>query len=293
MLEIRELIQQKAEIINNTLKNISKENESVSETLQKAMNYTLFSGGKRIRPVLTLLVCEMISGNKKAACRAGAALEYIHSYSLIHDDLPVMDDDDLRRGKPANHRVFGPGIAVLAGDGLLTRAFGLLAQLDLASDKIVKIIRIVARAAGEQGMVGGQVLDLEAEDKDIDLDGLIKIHNNKTGALFRAAILTGACCGEVSEEEFSALDKFAENLGLLFQIVDDILDVTGNSEELGKEAGSDKERCKSTYVSILGLEGARKEAEKTAQKAVEALEIFGDEANELCRLVEFVLNRKK
>lgn len=291
--EIEELIHQKAEIINKQIDAVFSGTESVAGTLKEAMEYTLFSGGKRIRPVLTLMTAEMLSGNLQAACRTGVALEFIHSYSLIHDDLPVMDDDDYRRGKPANHKVFGPGIAVLAGDGLLTRAFEVLSDIDLEPEVVLAIVRLTATAAGDGGMVGGQVLDLEAEDREIGLEELQRIHRNKTGALFRAAVLAGALCSGAGKEQLAALEDFADNLGLLFQVVDDILDETGDSEKLGKEAGSDRKRGKATYVSLLGLEGARRQAEELATGAREALLTFGDEAGDLCRLVDFVLERER
>ncbi|MFW6386837.1 MAG: polyprenyl synthetase family protein [Bacillota bacterium] len=293
MPEIEELILQKAEIINKQMVAIASEYDFAAGTLKEAMEYTLFSEGKRIRPVLTLMVAEMLSGDIEAACRTGVALEFIHSYSLIHDDLPVMDDDDYRRGKLSNHRVFGPGIAVLAGDGLLTRAFEILGDLMLAAETVVEIICLVAETAGCGGMVGGQVLDLEAEGRDIGLEELRRIHRSKTGALFRASVLGGAYCSQAEKAELVALEEFADNLGLLFQIIDDILDETGDSEKLGKEAGSDRELDKSTYISLLGPDGARREAEKRAAGACGALEIFGEEASDLRRLVDFVLKRDR
>jgi len=255
-----------------------------------SMEYSLSAGGKRIRPIITVKVAEMFKGNLKAAYDLGLALEFIHSYSLIHDDLPAMDDDNYRRGQLSNHKVFGEGMAVLTGDALLTFAFRQLASLNLEPTKIVKIIKLVADKAGFLGMVGGQSLDIRYEDQKIDLDTLMKIHQFKTGALFKAAVLGGAYCASIDQEQEEALDNYAENLGLLFQITDDILDKTGNYDKMGKPIGSDEELNKSTYVSILGLAKAREKAVKTADKARKALKIF-KEAEFLTSLINYILNR--
>ncbi|MBS3810782.1 MAG: polyprenyl synthetase family protein [Halanaerobiales bacterium] len=255
-----------------------------------SMEYSLSAGGKRIRPIITVKVAEMFKGNLKAAYDLGLALEFIHSYSLIHDDLPAMDDDNYRRGQLSNHKVFGEGMAVLTGDALLTFAFRQLASLNLEPTKIVKIIKLVADKAGFLGMVGGQSLDIRYEDQKIDLDTLMKIHQFKTGALFKAAVLGGAYCASIDQEQEEALDNYAEKLGLLFQITDDILDKTGNYDKMGKPIGSDEELNKSTYVSILGLAKAREKAVKTADKARKALKIF-KEAEFLTSLINYILNR--
>ena len=255
-----------------------------------SMEYSLSAGGKRIRPIITVKVAEMFKGNLKAAYDLGLALEFIHSYSLIHDDLPAMDDDNYRRGQLSNHKVFGEGMAVLTGDALLTFAFRQLASLNLEPTKIVKIIKLVADKAGFLGMVGGQSLDIRYEDQKIDLDTLMKIHQFKTGALFKAAVLGGAYCASIDQEQEEALDNYAEKLGLLFQITDDILDKTGNYDKMGKPIGSDEELNKSTYVSILGLAEAREKAVKTADKARKALKIF-KEAEFLTSLINYILNR--
>lgn len=264
----------------------------LSETLLESIKYSLFSGGKRLRPILSRAVAEMLEGDVASARMAGAAIEMIHTYSLIHDDLPSMDNDDYRRGKLTNHRVFGSGMAILAGDGLLTYAFNVLSRLPLAAGKIVKIIELISASAGIQGMVGGQALDLGAENKEIGLEEMKKIHRAKTGALFRASILSGAYCSEAAEEEFLVLDRFAEKLGLTFQIVDDILDVIGDKEKLGKETGSDAKSNKVTYPVLLGLEEAKKEAERNAQEAKEELKLFGDKASFLLELMDFIVVRQ-
>ncbi len=291
MREITELLKQKQKQVNQVLREIMRQQDFPSDLLREAMEYTLFSGGKRIRPVLTLLAAEFVEGDLDSALWAGGALELIHTYSLIHDDLPAMDDDDLRRGQPSNHRVYGPGIAVLAGDGLLTLAFEVLGELELEAEKINNIVRVVARGAGPSGMVGGQVLDLQGEDVQLDLVGLKQIHQNKTGALIKSSILAGAYCGSPQKRDLKALEVYAEHLGFLFQITDDILDVTGDQEQLGKDVGRDSELNKATYPSLLGLQEARNEAQRCAREARQALDYAGPQARKLQKLADFILDR--
>ena len=292
MNEIKNLLKEKANIVDKTLEEIMEITDPDSRTLHEAMKYTLFSGGKRIRPILTMMVAEMISGNLKIAKKVGAAIELIHTYSLIHDDLPSMDDDDYRRGELTNHKVYGPGISILAGDALLTYSFQVLSKLDFSKEKLLKIIEIIADSAGINGMVGGQVLDLEAEESDINLEELRKIHEKKTGALIRCSILAGAYCGQPEPVEIEFLKDYAHYLGILFQIVDDILDVIGDADKMGKSVGQDQQLNKSTYPELLGLKGAQKEAEKMAKKADNSLNIFGEKAADLKLLTDFVLNRQ-
>jgi len=295
MIKINQVIKEEKNTIDKKLEelidDIRKNNSSSLNTIIDSMEYSLKAGGKRIRPILTVKVSEMLSGNKDNAYKIGIALELIHTYSLIHDDLPAMDDDDYRRGQLSNHKVFGEGRAVLAGDALLTFAFELLSNLDLASDKIVKIIKLVAKNVGFKGMVGGQSLDLKFENEKIDLDTLINIHSLKTGALFKAAILGGAYCGNPNDDELIALNSYAENLGLLFQITDDILDKTSSTEVLGKTVGSDEQSNKSTYVSLLGLKEAKQKAVESAKLAKKELRIFKN--NEfLFKLIDYILKRE-
>ena len=293
MADIKKILQEKADIVEDTLYELMENDNTVtSKTLQEAMEYTLFSGGKRIRPVLTILVAEMMDGNIEAARKAGASIELIHTYSLIHDDLPSMDDDQYRRGKLTNHNVYGPGIAILAGDGLLTYSFDILSSIDLPSNNIIKIINIISRQAGARGMVGGQVLDLEAEEKQLSLEELKTLHRAKTGGLFQASVLAGSYCAEPKNKEINALKKYADCLGLIFQITDDILDVVGDPDKLGKSAGKDEELNKCTYPSLLGLEKAKKEAENLAEEAKKAISIFGDRAVILKELIDYVLVRQ-
>jgi geranylgeranyl diphosphate synthase, type II len=237
--------------------------------LGEAMRYSLEAGGKRVRPVLCILACEAVGGTSAQALPGALALEYVHTYSLIHDDLPAMDDDDLRRGRPTNHKVFGEGHAILAGDALLTEAFGVLAAADLDPVKRAEALALLAEGAGWRGMAGGQALDLEGEKvASYDLDHLRLIHRLKTGALLRAAVEIGAVLGGAAAEERAALRAYGEAIGLAFQIQDDILDATATEADLGKRAGKDAGRGKITYPSLLGLDGARKALNEATENAL-------------------------
>jgi geranylgeranyl diphosphate synthase type II len=221
-------------------------------------------------------------------------MEMIHTYSLIHDDLPAMDDDDYRRGKLTNHKVYGAGMATLAGDALLTLAFEvMLRQQGVSAEKLVQVVREISTAAGPDGMVGGQALDMESEDKQISMETMKNIHLGKTGALFRAAIRSGAILGGASEDELQALTVYADNFGLAFQITDDILDVIGDEQVIGKPVGSDEKNHKSTYVTLTSLEEAQKLAQEAVDTAIDALKIFGEEADFLRELVAFLVKRNK
>jgi geranylgeranyl diphosphate synthase type II len=266
-------------------------------TLHEAMRYSLEAQGKRIRPVACLASCEAVAGAGavELAEAPAAALELIHTYSLIHDDLPCMDDDDLRRGRPSNHRVFGEALAVLAGDALLTRAFGLLAEADELPPTVrTAMIAALAEAAGSLGMVGGQALDVAAEGGgEIDLPRLQYIHTRKTGALFSAACRLGGLAGGGSPEAVRRLARLGEKLGLAFQIVDDLLDETGKSETLGKESGRDRERGKATYPRLLGVEESRRRVDQLVEAAAETAASFGPRGDALSALVRFVAERAR
>lgn len=237
--------------------------------LGEAVRYSLEAGGKRVRPVLCLLACEAVGSPAEAALPGALALEYVHTYSLIHDDLPAMDDDDLRRGRPTNHKVFGEGHAILAGDALLTEAFGVLASADLDPVRRAEALALLAEGAGWRGMAGGQALDLEGENlQGYDLDHLRLIHRMKTGALLRASLEIGAVLGGAAPAEQSSLRAFGEAIGLAFQIQDDILDATATDADLGKRAGKDAGKGKITYPSLLGLDGARKALEEATETAL-------------------------
>ena len=284
----------RADLVEEGLLRELKKVPAYDETLEKAMEYSLMAGGKRLRPVLLMAAVDAVGKDGAAFLTTGCAIEMIHTYSLIHDDLPAMDNDDYRRGKPTNHKVFGDGIAVLAGDALLTLAFEvMLRQEGAAPETLVTVVSEMSRAAGPYGMVGGQVLDIEGEGRRLDLTALRKIHMGKTGALFCAAIRSGAILAGAKEEELAALTLYAERFGLAFQITDDILDVTGDEAAIGKPVGSDVRNEKATYVTLTSLEEAKKLAEDAVNEAVAALDIFGERAAFLRDLALFLLGRKK
>ena len=280
------------ELVERTLCEELREEDALSPNLAAAMKYSLMAGGKRLRPVLLMAAADAVGGKGDLYVTTGCALEMIHTYSLIHDDLPAMDNDDYRRGKPTNHKVYGEGTAVLAGDALLTLAFEvMLRQKGVSSDVLVAVVREMSRAAGANGMVGGQSIDLDSEGKQIDMETLRKMHMGKTGALFRAALRSGALLAGASDEKLAALTRYADCFGLAFQITDDILDVTGDEAAIGKPVGSDEKNHKSTYVTLTSLEEAKKLAEETVWEAKEALAVFGTEADFLRDLAEYLLRR--
>ena len=261
--------------------------EGVPVSLLEAVRYSLFAGGKRLRPALALGAAEVVSGDDLVALPVACALEMIHTYSLIHDDLPAMDDDDLRRGKPTCHKVYGEATAILAGDALLTMAF------DAASETgSTAIVRALAQAAGAGGMVGGQQMDLDGEGKQLDLAALRRIHRAKTGALIQVALRCGAMAAGATEAQVEALADYGKHLGLAFQITDDILDVVGAEAVIGKPVGSDESRDKSTYPALLGLDESRRLAGEAVASALAALAVFGNEAENLRNLARFVADRE-
>jgi geranylgeranyl diphosphate synthase type II len=269
--------------------------ETPPETISRAVRYSLFAGGKRLRPLLVLASAEAVGGTIDDALPAAAAFEMIHTYSLIHDDLPAMDDDSLRRGRPTSHVVFGEAVAILAGDALQAHAFGLLAappaRSRVAPEIGLRAVALLAEAAGAHGMVGGQVADLESEGKPVDAAGLEFIHRRKTGALIRAACEVGALMGGGSEEDVRELTLFGEEVGLAFQIADDILDVEGSDSTLGKSAGKDARAGKATYPAIHGLEEARRQARKLISAALDRVERFGEAARPLALIAEHMIRR--
>lgn len=269
-------------LVNEGLEEFLPENNTQRKTLFDAMRYSLLAGGKRIRPVLLLAVCDMFGYDLKKALPFAVSIEMIHTYSLIHDDLPSMDNDDLRRGKPTNHKVYGEGVAILAGDGLLNKAFEILSQSVVQSSdecyKKARALNYIAKSSGADGMIGGQIIDLEWEGKKIDEDILRMMHTLKTAKLLKAPIMASCELLDLGEEEKKALEEYADNIGIAFQIKDDILDVEGSSEKLGKNCGSDNQNLKSTYVSLFGLQESKNMLSNITQRAVENLKIFGDKA---------------
>src|SRR6185369_10354688 len=275
---------------------LPKETE-LPHSVHKAMRYSVFAGGKRVRPILMLAACEAVGGNAGRAVPAACAMEMIHTYSLIHDDLPAMDDDDFRRGNPTSHKVFGEAIAILAGDALLTEAFKLASDPRLAEGcepaGLLAVIHEIAVCAGSFGMVGGQVVDMESEGRhDIDLATVQYIHTHKTGALIKASVVAGALLGGAAGQQLAAITRYGEAAGLAFQIADDILDIVGTTEEIGKDAGSDEARGKATYPAVMGLAAAREEAGAMMDEALRALEIFGAEADPLREIVRYIVQRR-
>lgn len=258
------------------------------EKLIEAIRYSLFAGAKRLRPALALGAAEIICGDDTPALPAACALEMIHTYSLIHDDLPAMDNDDLRRGRPTSHKVFGEATAMLAGDTLLTMAFDAAAQ---SGD--IRIIRELAQASGVGGMAGGQFYDIEAEGRLVTMAELRRIHALKTGALIRASVRCGAMLSGADDAALGALTRYGEQVGLAFQIADDILNVTGTEEAIGKPVGSDASREKSTYPALVGLDRARELADEAAAAATAALELFGDRAAMFRLLARFIVERDR
>jgi geranylgeranyl diphosphate synthase, type II len=262
-------------------------------TIHSAMRYSLFAGGKRVRPLLCMAAAEAIRENPEGIEDAACTLELIHTYSLIHDDLPALDNDDLRRGRPTNHKVFGEAMAILAGDSLLTLAFQVLAQLKLDAERRIRLVEELAVASGTVGgMIGGQVHDIEGEGQKPSEELLEAIHRAKTGALLRASLRMGAIYAGASDPELAALSCFGEHVGLAFQIVDDILDVEQSSETLGKTAGKDVTQQKITFPAVYGLERSRQMAADERQKALKELESFGDRAHWLRVLADLIIERK-
>ncbi|MGJ8677456.1 MAG: polyprenyl synthetase family protein [Akkermansiaceae bacterium] len=271
---------------------LPRENTS-PQTIHKAMRYSIFAGGKRLRPILCIAAAEACNGESESALAPACATEVMHTYSLVHDDLPCMDDDDLRRGRPTSHKVFGEGMAVLTGDALLTEAFIIIAQTPATKRYGAReYLTELAVTGGSKKLIGGQVLDLEGETKELTKKELIRIHEAKTAALLTCAVRLGAMTANVTPKKLEAITTFGYNLGLAFQVIDDILDVTQTTEVLGKTAGKDEAVNKSTYPAILGLEQSRREAARLTKKALKSLEIFGKKGKRLEQIARFLLERE-
>ena len=262
--------------------------------LLEAMRYAALGGGKRLRGFLAVEVASLFGADRRAALRVAASVELLHAYSLVHDDLPSMDDDDLRRGRPSTHRQFDEAIAILAGDALQTRAFEILLEDETSSDTTIRsnLALALARASGAAGMVGGQVIDIRGEGRALPLDEVRRLHALKTGALIRYAAESGAILAGVTDDRRDAIVSYGQNLGTAFQVADDVLDTTASAEELGKTAGKDEASGKSTYVSLLGIDGARAEARRLSDQAREALSSFGAQAAALRALADYVVERR-
>lgn len=295
MMTLNEYITNTSAIVDAALNQFLPAETCEPQTIHKAMRYSIFAGGKRLRPVLCLAANEACGGTGKAALPPACAVEMIHAYSLIHDDLPAMDNDDLRRGKPTNHKVFGEGIAILAGDALLTEAFAVITKTAPTSRySTLDFVQELALTGGSTKLIGGQVLDLEGEHHALSKEELIRIHEGKTASLLTTSLRFGAMTADADAATLDAITHFGYNLGIAFQIVDDILDVTASTEELGKTAGKDSEAEKATYVTVLGMENAQKEAHLFTTAALDALDIFPPNFSlKLRKITEYLLKRKK
>lgn len=295
-MNLTRYMKERQQLIDRTLRAVlALSVEKPPRVLDRAMRYSLFSGGKRIRPILALASAEALGAQPEPVLPFACGLEMIHAYSLVHDDLPAMDDDDLRRGKPTNHVVFGEGMAILAGDGLLTEAFRVMAEGALAAPQrgqaALKALHEVAAAAGASGMVGGQVLDLEAEKKRPTRAVVEAIHTRKTGAMIRAAVRVGALLGGATPRQYECLDQYGTAVGLAFQVTDDILDIEGGTEKTGKRGGRDAELHKATYPAAIGLDPAKRLARQLHEDALSALQPFGPAAEPLRQICHLIVDR--
>ena len=292
--DIKEYLKEKKEHVDRALEGILHGEGEFPQNLHKAMRYSVFAGGKRIRPVLLIASAESVGGSMKSVTNVACAVELIHTYSLIHDDLPSMDNDDLRRGKPTNHKVFGEAAAILAGDALLTLAFDILAQgnKDNAGNALT-VIHEIAKAAGSTGMVGGQAVDIESEGRECSLPLLEYIHIHKTGALIRASVRAGAILSSASSQQLDALTRYGKAVGLAFQIADDMLDVDGSQESTGKTVGGDAKKKKATYPRVMGINESKMRAKELIDIAMDSIEGFDNRAEALRRIAGYIVERNR
>jgi len=293
-MDLNIYIEKKQELVDRFLKEYisSKTGNSCAKNLHKAMAYSLLAGGKRLRPILAIASFEIAGRSSKKILPAAVSLELIHTYSLIHDDLPAMDDDDFRRNKPTNHRVFGEAVAILAGDALLTDAFGIITRTSAKPEILVDIIRELTYACGPEGMVGGQTADIIFEDKKIKKKELFYIHTHKTGALIRASVRIGAIMAELPPRMLRSLTEYGENIGLAYQIIDDVLDVVGEMKEMGKPTGMDTSKGKNTYPSLFGIEKSMKIAGNLIENSLRALQRFDKKADPLREIAKYIIMRR-
>jgi len=293
---LEDYLKSKKEIVDTALERYLPGVSSVPPIIFESVRYSVFAGGKRLRPILCLAAAEAVSGKADIALPAACALEMIHTYSLIHDDLPAMDDDDYRRGKPTNHRVFGEAVAVLAGDALLTEAFHLISNRELfkgvPAESILRVIHELSQASGYFGMVGGQVVDIQSEGRAVGEETLYFIHTHKTGALMTAAVRTGAILAGATEEQIHVLSQYGRDLGIAFQVADDILNVEGNREALGKETGSDTRLKKATFPAVMGLDASRRKAQEFVAHALVHLESFDERAEPMRAIARYAIERQ-
>ena len=292
-MELKQYLVSRQKEIDRALDRFLPKASTRPATIHKAMRYSLFAGGKRLRPILCIAAAEACGGTAERAMPLACAVECIHTYSLVHDDLPSMDNDDFRRGRPTSHKVFGDGIAVLAGDALLTIAFEILAQVKRTTRyDTCEMLEELATAAGSQKLIAGQVADLEAEGRKVTRAALRYIHENKTAAMLAASVRLGAMSANATPAQLRAITDFGQSLGLAFQVIDDILDVTQTSEKLGKSAGKDVAAQKATYPAVIGLDASRREAQRLTRKGHDALKPFGRRADRLREIADHLLVRE-
>ena len=294
-IDLQAYLKERRALVDQALEAFLPPEDTPPPSVHRAMRYSVMAGGKRLRPILVIAGAEVVGGAPDSVMPTACALELIHTYSLIHDDLPAMDDDDYRRGRPTSHKVFGEAIAILAGDALLTLAFRLIADnTPLVKDPAVlrDVVAEVAGAAGTFGMVGGQVVDIESEGKTISAQTLEYIHRHKTAALIRASLRVGALLGGGEARAVETISEAGSDLGLAFQIIDDILDVEGSLAELGKTAGSDVRKGKATYPAVHGLGASRRQAKLLIERTKQRLSVFGEASGPLCALADYVFERK-
>jgi geranylgeranyl diphosphate synthase type II len=295
-LDLRSYLQEKKRLVDHALERYVPSSDGHASTIYKAMRYSLFAGGKRLRPILTIASSEAVGGYTDSVLPFACAIELIHTYSLIHDDLPAMDDDDYRRGNLTNHKVYGEAAAILAGDALLTEAFRLMTDSNTISgvdpNTVLNVINDIADAAGASGMVGGQMVDIELEGKQVDIYDVEYIHTHKTGALIASSVRIGARLGGGTKEEVGLLSMYGSAIGLAFQTVDDILNVEGDEALLGKSVGSDANKKKATYPAVLGLDDSKETADELIDKAIGYLRQFDDKAEPLRMIARYIGKRK-
>ena len=293
-LNLQSYLSGKIELVNRGLKELLHREEEYPQNLHRAMHYSLFAGGKRIRPALVLASSEAVGGRADEVLNTACAFECIHTYSLIHDDLPAIDNDDMRRGRPTCHKAFGEAAAILAGDALLTAAFELVAATKTADpSRVIRVITELSKASGSVGMIGGQMVDIESEGTEVPFPVLEYIHIHKTGELILAAVRCGAIMGGAGQKELEALSKYGKSIGLAFQIADDILDVEGSADEMGKNTGGDEKKGKATYPALIGLDESRSRAEELVSIALKALEDFDKKADPLRAIASYIVQRRK
>lgn len=294
-MEFKQALKHRANQVELLLKEYMPKEEGYQKTIMEAMNYSLSAGGKRLRPILTMEACNIVGGNVEDVIPFAMAIEMIHTYSLIHDDLPALDNDDLRRGKDTNHIVFGEDMAILAGDALLNYAFEVMLSNSIDKEnpnKYLKAINEIAKTSGIYGMIGGQVVDIQSENKKISKESLDYIHNNKTAAIIVGCMRAGAIIGNATESQLENITKYAKNIGLSFQIVDDILDIIGDESKLGKKVGSDLDNHKSTYPSLIGLDESKAIAYELIQEAKNSINMIGNDAYFLNGLADYIIDRE-